>query len=62
MVCVSRRFVMTSANPPNEPIVTDNDEAVKKLGSVVDYFLFHDRLIAQRCDAPPWAGRKSNGS
>jgi hydrogenase maturation protein HypF len=43
-------FVMTSANPPNEPIVTDNDEAVKKLGSIVDYFLFHDRLIAQRCD------------
>jgi len=43
-------FVMTSANPPDEPIVTDNDEAVKKLGSVVDYFLFHDRLIAQRCD------------
>ena len=43
-------FVMTSANPPNEPIVTDNGEAVKKLGNVVDYFLFHDRLIAQRCD------------
>ena len=43
-------FVMTSANPPNEPIVTGNDEAVRKLGSVVDYFLFHDRLIAQRCD------------
>jgi len=43
-------FVMTSANPPNEPIVTDNDEAVRKLGSVVDYFLFHDRVIAQRCD------------
>ncbi len=43
-------FVMTSANPPSEPIVTDKDEAVKKLGSVVDYFLFHDRLIAQRCD------------
>jgi len=43
-------FVMTSANPPNEPIVTDNEEAVRKLGSVVDYFLFHDRLIAQRCD------------
>jgi hydrogenase maturation protein HypF len=42
--------VMTSANPPNEPIVTDNDEAVRKLGNVVDYFLFHDRLIAQRCD------------
>ncbi len=43
-------FVMTSANPPNEPIVTDNDEAVQKLSGVVDYFLFHDRLVAQRCD------------
>lgn len=43
-------FVMTSANPPNEPIVTDNDEAIRKLGGVVDYFLFHNRLIAQRCD------------
>jgi len=43
-------FVMTSANPPSEPIVTDNDEALKKLGSTVDYFLFHNRAIAQRCD------------
>jgi len=43
-------FVMTSANPPNEPIVTDNAEAVRKLGGVVDYFLFHNRTIAQRCD------------
>jgi hydrogenase maturation protein HypF len=43
-------FVMTSANPPNEPIVTEDDEATVKLGNLVDYFLFHDRLIAQRCD------------
>jgi hydrogenase maturation protein HypF len=43
-------FVMTSANAPNEPIVTGNDEAVEKLGSTVDFFLFHSRLIAQRCD------------
>ena len=43
-------FVMTSANPPNEPIVTENAEAVKKLGSVVDFFLFHNRTIAHRCD------------
>jgi hydrogenase maturation protein HypF len=43
-------FVMTSANPPNEPIVTDNDEAISKLSSSVDYFLFHNRKIAQRCD------------
>ncbi|MFQ6068374.1 MAG: carbamoyltransferase HypF [Candidatus Bathyarchaeia archaeon] len=43
-------FVMTSANPPNEPIVIDNAEALKKLGSTVDYFLFHNRAISQRCD------------
>jgi hydrogenase maturation protein HypF len=43
-------FVMTSANPPSEPIVTDNNEAITKLGSTVDYFLFHNRAIAQRCD------------
>lgn len=43
-------FVMTSANPPNEPIVTENDEAIKKLGSIVDFFLVHNRAIAQRCD------------
>jgi hydrogenase maturation protein HypF len=43
-------FVMTSANPPSEPIVTDNNEAISKLGSTVDYFLFHNRQIAQRCD------------
>lgn len=43
-------FVMTSANPPNEPIVADNAEALRSLGSTVDYFLFHDRPVAQRCD------------
>ncbi len=43
-------FVMTSANPPNEPIVAENQLAVKRLGSVVDFFLFHNRVIAHRCD------------
>lgn len=43
-------FVMTSANPPNEPIVTEDNEAIMKLGDLVDYFLFHNRLVAQRCD------------
>ena len=43
-------FVMTSANPANQPIVQDNDEAVEILGSTVDYFLFHNRKIGQRCD------------
>jgi hydrogenase maturation protein HypF len=43
-------FVMTSANPPNQPIVKDNAEALKTLGGTVDYFLFHNRKIAYRCD------------
>ncbi len=43
-------FVMTSANPPNQPIIKDNDEALKQLGETVDYFLFHNRRIAHRCD------------
>jgi hydrogenase maturation protein HypF len=43
-------FIMTSANPPNEPIVTNNEEALEKLGEDVDYFLFHNRPIAHRCD------------
>ncbi len=43
-------FVMTSANPPNQPIVKDNQEALKTLGETVDYFLFHNRKIAHRCD------------
>ncbi len=43
-------LVMTSANPPSEPIVIDNDEAIQKLSNVADYFLLHDRNIEQRCD------------
>ena len=43
-------FVMTSANPPNQPIVNDNEAALRTLGKTVDYFLFHNRTIAHRCD------------
>jgi hydrogenase maturation protein HypF len=43
-------FVMTSANPPNQPIIKENKEALDKLGDVVDFFLFHNRQIAFRCD------------
>jgi hydrogenase maturation protein HypF len=43
-------FVMTSANPANQPIVKDNDKALETLGDTVDYFLFHNRKIAHRCD------------
>ncbi|UCC33946.1 MAG: carbamoyltransferase HypF [Candidatus Bathyarchaeota archaeon] len=43
-------FVMTSANPPSKPIVIENEAAMRRLGTTVDFFLFHNRSIAQRCD------------
>jgi hydrogenase maturation protein HypF len=43
-------LVMTSGNISEEPIAIDNLEAVKRLGSIADYFLFHDRDIILRSD------------
>lgn len=47
---VDRPLVMTSANPSEEPICADNDEAVRRLGAIADILLVHDREIATRCD------------
>ncbi|MGZ9030756.1 MAG: carbamoyltransferase HypF, partial [Burkholderiaceae bacterium] len=43
-------LVMTSANPGGEPLVIDNDEAVRRLGPIADALLVHDRAILVRCD------------
>jgi hydrogenase maturation protein HypF len=43
-------LVMTSGNRKDEPITCDNDEAVARLGSMVDAFLFHNRRIHIRSD------------
>jgi hydrogenase maturation protein HypF len=43
-------LVMTSGNISEEPIVTDNDEAVSKLSNIVDAFLIHNRDIFMRVD------------
>jgi hydrogenase maturation protein HypF len=43
-------YIMTSANVPGLPMLTDNIEAMEKLQGSVDYFLLHDRKIVNRCD------------
>jgi hydrogenase maturation protein HypF len=45
-----RPLVMTSGNVSDEPIVYSNDEAVRRLGPLVDLLLLHDREIVTRCD------------
>ena len=43
-------LVMTSGNLKDEPIVIDNDEALKRLGACADFLLMHNRDIYLRSD------------
>jgi len=43
-------LIMTSANMPGYPMITDIDQAMAKLNRDVDFFLTHDRKIVNRCD------------
>ena len=46
----SLALVMTSANPGGEPLVTDEEEAFRRMAGIADAFLVHDRAIVVRCD------------
>jgi hydrogenase maturation protein HypF len=43
-------LVMTSGNISEEPIAKDNDEALRRLNGIADYFLVHNRDIYSRYD------------
>lgn len=47
---IPRALVMTSGNRSDEPMATNEADALKRLGTIADAFLLHDRPIHLRCD------------
>jgi len=43
-------LIMTSANMPGYPMITEIDVAMGKLNRDADFFLTHNRTIVNRCD------------
>ncbi|MDE2009645.1 MAG: carbamoyltransferase HypF [Candidatus Omnitrophica bacterium] len=47
---LDRPLVATSGNLSEEPICTDNEEALRRLKGIADFFLVHDRPIVRHVD------------
>ncbi len=47
---MDRPIVLTSGNISDEPQSIENADAKKRLGAIAEYFVMHDRPIAQRVD------------
>ena len=45
-------LVATSGNISGEPVLTDNEEAARRLANIADAFLHHDRRIVRPADDP----------
>jgi hydrogenase maturation protein HypF len=43
-------LIMTSANVPGYPMITDLDQVMSAMSGKVEFFLTHDRQIVNRCD------------
>ncbi|MBA2732574.1 MAG: carbamoyltransferase HypF [Acidobacteria bacterium] len=47
---LDRPLVMTSGNVSDEPVCYEDEDAIKRLSNIADYFLFHNRRIHLRAD------------
>ncbi|MFZ4620163.1 MAG: carbamoyltransferase HypF [Bacteroidota bacterium] len=47
---LSQPVIATSGNLSDEPICTENEDALEKLGGIADLFLLHDRPIVRHAD------------
>ncbi|WP_234697140.1 carbamoyltransferase HypF [Nitrosophilus alvini] len=43
-------LVATSANMSDEPIITDSEDLLKRLGNVIDFYIDYNREIVNACD------------
>ncbi|MDQ6698229.1 MAG: carbamoyltransferase HypF [Actinomycetota bacterium] len=62
LAALGRPLVMTSGNLSDEPIAHDDDDAVSRLGPMVDGLLVHDRPIHIRCDDSVVRARPGRGT